>query len=82
MIKNYLKEDRIYTSYIKSTGGVFSKVLLTYTLPISINILWINFLCYGFRVNPWIWLIISFLVFLAFSIWMEAFHLPKPPPEK
>jgi len=61
MIKNHLKKDDLYREYLTSTGGWFSKSLLTYTLPISMNLLWIFFICYQLQIkNPFLGAIIIF----------------------
>lgn len=78
-IENYLKKDEIYWNYINSAGGLFSKALLTYALPISMNLLWIDFFCIRSNVNPWIWLILALGSMLIFGIWMDKFHIPKEP---
>jgi len=77
MIRNYLEKDPIYKDYIRSIGGQYSKPLLTYSIPISLNLLWIHFLCKAIGINPWIWIIELFLAMVVISIWMNWYHIPK-----
>ncbi|UCF12912.1 MAG: hypothetical protein JSW06_01310 [Thermoplasmatales archaeon] len=77
MIRNYLEGDPIYKDFIKSAGGLYSKSLLTYSIPISLNLLWIYFLCYSIGVNPWIWILESFLIMVIIGIWMNWWHIPN-----
>jgi hypothetical protein len=79
LIRKYLETDDIYEDYIKSIGGAYSKPLLTYSIPISLNLLWIYFLIFAIdkKANPWIWILESFLVMVFISIWMNWFHIQK-----
>jgi len=77
MIQKYLKGDLIYDDYIDSAKGLYSKTLLTYALPVSMNLLWLYFLCLSLSVDPWFCIIESFLIMIALSIWMDKYHIPK-----
>jgi len=77
MIETYLKKDKMYYDYINSAGGVFSKALLTYTLPISMNLLWVFFLCHTFGVAPCHYTFAAFIILVIFSGWMNWYHIPK-----
>ncbi len=66
MIEEHLmKDDLLYKHYIQSAGGQYSKVFLTYTLPISMNLLWIFFICYQLQIkNP----LFGFILFISFIL--------------
>lgn len=82
MILKHLKNDDLLTEFIESTDGAYSEHFLAYLLPISINILWISFICFSFELKLFSILIIvsiSFVGFIALWIWLKYHHLPNNP---
>lgn len=82
MIEEHLKKNDLYKKYLTSSGGLFSKVLLTYTLPISMNMLWIFFICYQLQINNPILaliLIVFFVIMIIIGSIMDK-TLPKYKP--
>jgi len=78
MIRNHLKnKDDLYKEYIECVGGAYSRLFLVYTLPISMSVLWVLFICNSIKIEPSLWVVSSFILLVIFSGLLNYVILPK-----